>query len=694
MNIRKTNSLILLLSLFFVLTDFHALCQVRPTKDIINGMEKLLTIISGYEYDKSRDWLQDFQNIMQDIYKDPEALKGTEKLMLQFIQSDATPAGKQFICKHLGTIATKKSVPILKAMLMDESTAEMALYVLEKIPDPAADKAMRTTLPHIAEKTQVAIINSLGVRRDSKSVKLLAKLIYETNPLISESALSALGSIGTDEAADILKSASNILTGDKKWQAMDAWLKCADRFVVDSNPAKALIIYEEVFNARPPAFLRKAAVKGMYTTTDEDPVDFIIKHLKSDDPDILPAIISLIYKVPDNLNAGRILNEITGLSKTDQLCLFTAIAFRGDRSVHQAVIEAINNEDPEFRKAGLKALARIGNPSDILLLAEKASTLRGAERDIARESLYTISGPEVDQAILSAIEHSDSKIKTELIRSIGDRNIISATSLLLKYSEDPEQGVRMESVESLGKIASPDDLPEMIRVLVNAQTERERKIAETAVYLVTLKMPDGANKSKDILAILPTVNDPGILNSFISILGEIGDDRDLSVLRGYLDNEDPDVQLAAIRALSVWPNSAPKDDLKAIVETTDDPRKHALALRGYITVVEADNNLSEDQKFNEIRHAYDIANNTDEQKIVLSGLGKTISFEALKFAIQLLDKKELVPEAEAAIMLIASDLSWANPRETREELKKVLQLTKNEELIRDIEELLDILSKR
>jgi len=693
MKYRIIKSLILSLVILTVFTGFQAVSQVTPTHETIIHVEKLLHVISGYEYDKSRAWLQEFQIVMQEVYLDPLAMNETEKLMLRFLQSDATLPGKQFVCKHLGTIATKNSVPVLKEMLKNESTAEMAIPVLERISDPIAGKAMMNYLKKSEKKTKVAIINSLGACRYDKAVKLLAKLVYDSDPMISGSSISALGSIGTNEAAEILKTATSKLTGDVKWQVMDAWLKCADRFVKENKLADAWIIYQEVYNSDPAAFLRKAALRGMFLITTENPVDFIIKHLQINDSEILPAVISLIYELPDNSSPGRIYKETTGLSGKDQIYLFTAIASTGDRSIHPVIVDAINHNDPEVRIEGLKALAKIGDSADVLFLAEKASTLRGMERDHARESLYTLAGPDIDKTILFAIEGADPEIKVELIKSIGERNISSAVDLLIKLSGNSDPAVRVESIEALGKIATPDNLSDIIRILINVQSERERKIAETAIYSVMLKMPDGSHKSKDLIAILPTMNDPLTLNSIIAILGEIGDNRDYPVLKEYLKSEYPEIQLAAIRALSKWPDATPKEDLKAIAETTDDIRKHMLALRGYVQVVIADENFTEDQKYAEIRNAFNIASGNDEQKIVLSGLGKVISLEALKFAISLMDKSELVHETEAAIMNIAYDLSWNYPRETREELNKVLQITKSEDLQREIEELLKTIDK-
>lgn len=690
---RSYHSLILFILLSFPFQNFQVLSQFAQTRETVTRMEKILASIAVYEYDKSRGWLPDFQIVMQEVYKDLSAMKETEKMMLQFLQSDATFTGKQFICKHLSTIATSESVPVMKKMLMDPNTAEMALHVLEKIPDPAASRIMIHSIQKSDPKIKVAIINSLGVRRYDKAVKVLAKHVYDKDPMISESALHALGAIGSDESAELLNVASKILASDLKWKAMDAWLKCADRFAGENKKIEARKIYEKVSGTNPPLFIQKAALRGMFLTTTEDPVDFIIEHLKSDAPEILPALISLIYELPAQSNPVRIYYEETGLSEINQLYLFTAIASHGDPSFNKIIKEAIHSENDEMRMAGLKAIAKSGHSSDILFIAEKASMLRGTERDLARESLYTMSDPDANKSILSAIEEADPKIKVELIRSIGERNISSAVDLLLDLSAYPDPAVRAESIEALGKIAMPDDLPGMIQVLVNSSSERERKMTETAIYLVTQKMPDDARKSKDILMILPAVKDPVILNSCISIIGDIGDNQDYPVLKEYLYSDHPDVQLSTIRALSNWPDATPKQDLKTIVETTEDISKHTLALRGYIQVVIVDEILSEDQKFNEIHHAFNIASSADEQKIVLSGLGKITSPESLKFAISLLNNPNLIREAEAAVMSIADNLSWSYPDETRIELNKVLQFTDNEEFKKEIEDLLKNIRK-
>jgi len=693
MNNWKTYRMLLPLYLLIALPILQVSAQARTTKEIISDMESLLAVIAEYDYDRSRSWLGDFQQTMQEIYNDRAAMAETEKMMIRLLQSDASLAGKQFVCKHLGTIATKESLPVLFQMLSEENTADMAIMALQTIPVETVNKELVEILPSANTKTKIAIINLLGICRDEKSITRLSTLIFDSDPKISEASLASLGKIGTPEAADILKKSSGSLEGMMKWQAIEAWLICADYLLEEKNINQAYEIYHTVFISDSPVMLRTAALRGLFKATTGDPVEFVIRHLREGDPEMQPAVISLVYELPANQNLDRIISEVPAMSEINQMYLFTAIADRGDASIHQTVIRAISHENSEIRKAGFKALAKIGNASDVLFLAEQAATLRGTERNLARECLYMLPGTDVDETIITGINHANPGIKVELIRSVGERNISSASGLLMTTAKDADGAVRIESLEALGKIALPENLPHLIELLINLNSERERRTAETAIYLVSLKMPEGSRRAEDIITILPGVQNVQAINSLISILGKIGDNRDLDIIRPFLESGDDELQLAAIRALSEWSNAAPKDDLKRVVENTGDIHKHTLALRGYIQVVGADQNLNENQKFIELHHAFDLASNIDEQKIVLSGLGKVISPEALRFTIGLLDNPDLKAETEAAMMRIADDLSWGHPQETLEELNKVLQITDNEELKRDIEELLKRIEK-
>ena len=77
-----------------------------------------------------------------------------------------------------------------------------------------------------------------------------------------------------------------------------------------------------------------------------------------------------------------------------------------------------------MRAAALKALLKIGNAGDVELLAKNA-TDKGWAGKVAQETLYTLKGTDVDNAIVSLIPKTEGSVKVELIKSVGQRNIKS-----------------------------------------------------------------------------------------------------------------------------------------------------------------------------------------------------------------------------------------------------------------------------
>ena len=144
---------ILIISIFFgslncvIAEKRHA----DPDDDIIKDTKELLDIIVEYKFGDSRAWLNDFEDLFLRIHDKPEIYPEIEKLMIEFLESDAIMLGKQYICKQLGIIGSKQSVTVLSKMLLVESDYNLALLALEPIDDPEVDKALikETGLPVI-----------------------------------------------------------------------------------------------------------------------------------------------------------------------------------------------------------------------------------------------------------------------------------------------------------------------------------------------------------------------------------------------------------------------------------------------------------------------------------------------------------------------------------------------------------------
>jgi HEAT repeat protein len=676
---------------FLYATGMNLHAQTISAGEIRTEMEKILEVLARYDYDKSRSWLPDMQQLMMEVYNSSEAISKVEPLMIEFLQSDATAAGKQYVCRELGVIGTAGSVPVLAELLAAPGMAGTALLALEKIPGPEADRALLDVLEEGEEGLQIAVINSLAARQVTAAIIPLRKLMHNDSENLARTAISALGSLGGEAAARSLEDFSPEAPTSLKWAVLDARLKCADRFMEGGDDKNAAIIYEQVYQADPPQTLKYNALAGKFKTTSEDPYTFILNHLLQEDPEFHPYIVQLAYQLDNSHELGRIFDDLRGSENLPVSHLFAALAFIGDPSVHPEVIASLvrREENEDVRRAALRALVSIGEPSDVILLAEMAAAAVGPEKELARQSLYMLPGSKTNENIRSGIREQTGDIRAELIRSTGERNMAQATGLLFEFTSDPDRTVRVESIRALGKLASPEFLSDLITVLVQRDTRRERQEAERAIYGVIQKMPVSADPSASIIEALGSSEDPEVIASLINILGMIGDGKDLDVLRVYLESREEGVQLAAIRALSGWPDAGPMEDLKQLTSSTDDQRKHTLALRGYIDVVLVDNQMSDDDKLKEIRQAYDLSTNTAESRMVISGLSRIGSLEALDMAIGLLEEPDLKKEAEAAVVRIAGGTSWESPEETTKRLNIALKKIDNEEVVLNIHKILD-----
>ncbi len=681
----------LVLVSFLYATGTSLQAQEISPGEIRIQMEKILDVLARYDYNISRGWLPGIQQLMIEVYNRSEAISEIEPLMIEFLKSDATAAGKQYVCRELGVIGTAGSVPVLAELLTAPGMAGTALLALEKIPGPEADRALLDVLDEGEEELQIAVTNSLAARQVTSAIIPLTKLMQNESENLARTAISALGSLGGEAAAKSLEDFCRKAPASLKWAVLDARLNCADRFMEGGDDKNAAIIYEQVYQADPPLTFKYNALDGKFKTSSEDPYLFILNQLRQEDPEFYPYIVKLAYQLDDSHELGRIFDDLRGSANIPVSHLITALASIGDPSVHPEVIARLvgKEENKDVRMAAIQALASIGEPSDVILLAKLAATGVGPEKELARQSLYMLPGTKTNENIRSAIREQTGDIRAELIRSIGERNMKEATGLLFEFTSDPDRNVSMESIRALGKLASPGFLPDLITVLMQRDTRRERQEAERAIYALIQKMPESADPSASIIEALGSAEDPEVISSLINILGMIGNGKDLDVLRAYLASGEEGVQLAVIRALSDWPDAGPMEDLKQLTSSTDDQRKHSLALRGYIDVVLIDDQMSDDDKLEEIRQAYDLSTSTAESRIVISGLSRIGSMEALDMAIGLLEEKDLKKEAEAAVVRIAQGTSWEFPEETTKRLNIAIEKIDNKEVEQSIHQILD-----
>jgi len=423
----------------------------------------------------------------------------------------------------------------------------------------------------------------------------------------------------------------------------------------------------------------------------DDAITLVIDILRSGEQGMQAVAMSMVREMPGTEVTKALIKELPNLSPAAQMQLLSALADRGDRTALPAVIKATKAEEPFVRVAALKALGQLGDASSVTLLAQTAANSRaarlgegrsrsGEEQKAARESLYRLRGPKVDEAILAEISSADLTVKVELIRSVGERNIIAGVQTLLKTAQDPDSKVQRESFKVLKVIADQKYLPALVELLLNIKSTSVHSEAEKTIAAVAHKIEDKNRQAEAVLAALPSVQDTPKRCWLLSVLGRIGDDSALPELRKALNNGGAKEQDAAIRALSDWPNSKPLNDLLKIAKTSDNQIHRILALRGFVRLLGLESDRPAKETIKLYRQAMDLAPSIPEKIMVLSGLANVKSLAALEMAASYLQDEALQQEVEVAVVKITEGTFESHPQQTKDILNKLIQTSKNDSL--------------
>lgn len=641
----------------------------------------VLQDVVKYDYGDSREALSTLSDLMRNACEDETKLAEYEKEILAALQSEKTTfAAKQYLCKELSIFGTEESVPTLEKMLENDKQADMSRYALERIPGEKVDDALLKVMKNTSGLVKVGIINTIGERAVKSAVKDLKELVTDKDDEIAAAAVAALGKIGTDESSAVL--AQVVAKSDKvRNVAVEAYLKNADSFENMGEKTKAEKIYTQLFNKQESIPAQSAALTGLVRTV-EDPTKLIVNILSDQEqsPQVKAVAISMIHQCNRNMDLKAIAEIMPDQSEAAQVQILTAFRVKGDKSVHDEVRKALKNENDEISGAAIKAISVLGDKSDVKLLAQIIAESSDEKKEIAKEALARLNAKGVDEAIIAAIPQVDPAVRVEIVESIGERQMTSSVPVLLESAKDDNARVRVSALKALSQVASTDDLPKLIDLLINAESNAERREAERTVVAVSQKISEVEKQGDEIIKALGSTKDIAAKSSLMLVLGRIGDAEALPMLQDALASEDGELKRAAILALTEWPNPQPLENLKAAAKTAGESTHKVLALRGFITLIGLESNRSRSETVGLYKEALDMAENVGEKRMVLSGLSKVHSLEALELAATYLDNEDVKGEAEIAVVENGFYSRNQKTESRKQALQKVANSTSDERI--------------
>jgi len=228
-------------------------------------VDNAFNTLKTYDWGANREALKPIDQAIVAAQGDAVARKVLEKRLVNALGGGLSRSAQDYVCRKLRVVGTAQSVEALAALLPAEATSHIARYALERIPDEKAVEAMRDALPKVSSKLKPGIIGSLGVRRDTKSIKAISRLLGDSDIQVARAAAQSLGLIGTSAAAKELSKFTKKASAKMKMPVADACLICADQLLADGEKSEAVALYKELKGDDQPTHVKVAAMKGMVT---------------------------------------------------------------------------------------------------------------------------------------------------------------------------------------------------------------------------------------------------------------------------------------------------------------------------------------------------------------------------------------------------------------------------------------------
>ena len=250
-------------------TPASGAAAVAGTQTDSATVDSAFNTLKTYDWGADRAALNPIDQAIIATHGDAAARQALEKRLVDTLAGGISRSAQDYVCRKLRVVGTTQSVQALAALLPAEETSHIARYALQRMGDEKATEALRAALPKVGSKLKPGLIGSLGVRRDTKSIEAIAKLLGDSDSQVAQAAAHSLGLIGTPAAAKELSKFAKRAPANLKVPIADARLICAEQLLADGEKSGAVALYQELKGDDQPTHVKVAALKGMLTAATE-----------------------------------------------------------------------------------------------------------------------------------------------------------------------------------------------------------------------------------------------------------------------------------------------------------------------------------------------------------------------------------------------------------------------------------------
>lgn len=201
-------------------------------------LDQALGQLAEYGPGSSRGALLPVDTAVRASLNNPEQRQRMEGQLLEALGT-ASIDGQYYLIHQLTLVGGPATISRLTPLLGHPQLSDPARRTLEVIPGDEVLQALRDQAPHLQGVQQAGVLQSLGRRRDARSVRIIVRHLDHDEDPVAEAALRALGHIASPAAGRALRRYLQRPDPKLRSAAIDAARECADHLEQEGHPRDA-----------------------------------------------------------------------------------------------------------------------------------------------------------------------------------------------------------------------------------------------------------------------------------------------------------------------------------------------------------------------------------------------------------------------------------------------------------------------
>lgn len=235
---------------------------------------------------------------------------------------------------------------------------------------------------------------------------------------------------------------------------------------------------------------REAACKELGRIGTDSVVPTLIELIDDKHPPVQQAACDALGDIGDKRAVFPMLERVESYKRLRR-AICRALGKIGDFRAVEPLLFHMNDESPSVCFAAFKSLGQLGDKRALDPLIEKLTHDDWHVREAVCQALGNLGDPRAVDPIINRL-NDDTRVRWAASKALGMLGDIKAVEHLLPLLDDPETGIRSETVRALAKL---EDMQCVVPIIAKLNDSEEEVHAATIDALVAL------GKDKAVLAI-------------------------------------------------------------------------------------------------------------------------------------------------------------------------------------------------